>query len=101
MQANLQKMREDKILRDAAMAVVQADISHIKTDYQARNLVARFATRMSEGATDVFEEAVDVAQDNKGVLATLIAAVMLWFARNPILSLLDDSLEIDDPLDTQ
>ena len=84
------RMREDRLLRDAALALVKADISHLKADYSAQGIGTRFANRMAEGATEVFEEAVDVADDNKGVLATLIAAVVLWFARNPIMSLFDD-----------
>ena len=84
------RMREDRMMRDAALALVKADISHLKADYSAKGLGSRFASRMAEGATEVFEGAVDVADDNKGVLATLIAAVILWFARNPIMALFDD-----------
>lgn len=84
---------EDRALRDAALALVKADIAHLKGDFGAKSMGARFVDRMSEGAVDVFEEAVEVADDNKGVLATLIAAVILWFARNPILSLLEDEGE--------
>ena len=84
------QLLEDRALRDAALALVRADIAHLKGDFGAKSMGARFVDRISEGAVDVFEEAVDVAEDNKGVLATLIAAVILWFARNPILALLDD-----------
>ncbi|MXP46703.1 hypothetical protein GRI43_04750 [Altererythrobacter luteolus] len=90
------RMREDRMMRDAALALVKADISNLKADYSAQGIGTRFASRMAEGATDVFEEAVDVADDNKGVLATLIAAVILWFARNPIMSLFDDDNAPDD-----
>ncbi|MDN3645491.1 hypothetical protein QWY75_04615 [Pontixanthobacter aestiaquae] len=84
------QLREDRNLRDAALALVKADLSHLKTDIGMKGVGARLATRMSEGATDVFEEAVEVADSNKGALLALVAAVFLWFARNPIMELFSD-----------
>lgn len=85
------QLKEDRALRNAARALVEADISHVKADFSAKNVGVRFAGRMKEGAIDVYEDAVDIADDNRGVLTTLIAAVVIWFARNPIMSLFDDS----------
>ena len=91
------QMREDRALRDAALALVKADISHLKNDVSAKGVGARLATRMSDGATDVFEEAVEVADSNRGILTALLAAVVLWFARNPIMELFrDDEHNSDD-----
>ena len=91
------QMLEDRALRNAARALVQADVEHLKADLKGKSIGSRVADRMTEGAVDVFEEAVEVAEDNKGVLATLIAAVVLWFTRNPIMSLFDDR-ELDEEL---
>ncbi len=89
---NLERqLKEDRALRNAARALVEADISHVKADFAAKNVGLRVASRMKEGAVDVYEDAVDIAEDNRGVLATLIAAVLIWFARNPIMSLFDDN----------
>lgn len=87
---------EDRALRDAALALVKADIAHLRTDMSAKGIGSRFADRMSEGAVDVFEEAVEVADNNRGVLATLVAAVLIWFARNPIMALFDESEDGED-----
>ncbi|MFZ1742179.1 MAG: hypothetical protein WAT93_04955 [Pontixanthobacter sp.] len=86
-----QGVKESRALRDAALALVQADIAHLKGDFSGKSVGSRIADRLSEGAVDVFEEAVEVADDNKGVLITLLAAVAVWFARNPILDLFSDS----------
>ncbi|MXO90179.1 hypothetical protein [Pontixanthobacter aquaemixtae] len=97
MSAELERqLREDRILRDAALELVKADISHVKADFSAKSIGSRFATRMSEGAVDVFDEAVEAADSNKGVLTTLIAAIVLWFARNPIMALFSDEEVGDD-----
>ena len=41
-----------------------------------------------ETVRDTEQTAIDIADDNKGALAALLAAVVLWFARNPILEML-------------
>ena len=84
------RMREARALRDASLALVKADVAHLQNSLSSRSLSERFVDRVSEGAVDVFEEAMDVADNHRGALATLIAAVFVWFARNPILSLFAD-----------
>ncbi|QZD95511.1 hypothetical protein [Qipengyuania gelatinilytica] len=82
------RMLEDKYLRDSARALVEADIKHIKADFAHKGLGERAMDRVTEGAMDLYEEAIDVAEDNKGALAALVAAIVVWFARNPLLELL-------------
>lgn len=77
---------EDRYLRDSARALVEADIEHLKSDLSHKGIGERILDRAKEGAIDLYEEAVDVAEDNKGALAALLAAIVVWFARNPILS---------------
>lgn len=84
------KMIEDRALRDAALALVQADIAHLRTDLTNKGIGERFIDRVTEGASDVLDEAADVAGNNRGVLLTLLAAVVLWLARNPIFALFGD-----------
>ncbi|WP_369025305.1 hypothetical protein [Qipengyuania sp. RANM35] len=90
------RMIEDRYLRDSAKALVEADLEHLKTGLSKRGLTERAFDKVREGAVDIYEEAVEVAEDNKGALAALIAAVVVWFARNPILSLLGLGEEPDD-----
>lgn len=85
-----QQLREDRNMRDAALALVKADVANIRADLGAKSVGSRIMDRLSEGAVDVFEEAVEVADNHRGVLATLLAAVVLWFARNPIMALFED-----------
>jgi hypothetical protein len=77
-------MLEDRMVRDAARALVDADLANLKANYAARGIGDRVKDKVEEGAAVVLEEAVAVAEDNKGVIATLIAAIVLWFARHPI-----------------
>ena len=86
-------MLEDRMLRDAARALVDADLANLKADYAARGIGERIKDRFEDGAAVVLEEAVAVAEDNKGVIATLIAAIVLWFARHPIMDLVAEQTD--------
>jgi|TARA_A100001391_G_scaffold165288_2_gene125162 hypothetical protein len=81
------QMLEDKYLRDSARALVEADIEHLKSDFANKGLGERAIDRAREGATDLYEEAIGMAEDNKGALVALIAAIVVWFARNPIMEM--------------
>ncbi|MBX7531716.1 hypothetical protein K3165_02120 [Qipengyuania sp. 1XM1-15A] len=90
------RMIEDKYLRDSARALVEADIEHIKADFAHKGLGERAMDRVTEGAMDLYEEAIDVAEDNKGALAALLAAIVVWFARNPLFEMLGFSNDEED-----
>lgn len=79
------EMIADRHLRDAARELVIADFQNLKADIAARGVGARAMDRIAVGASDVYEEAIEVASDNRGALAAIVAALVLWFARNPIL----------------
>ena len=93
------QMLADRHLRNSARALVEADIENLKADFNQKTLGERAFDRVREGALDVYEEAIDVAENNKGALAALIAAIVVWFSRNPILSLLgiEESEEDEEP----
>lgn len=88
------QLREDKALRDSAVALVKADIEQVKQDHSAKNIGKRFVGRMTEGAHDVLDQASARANQHRGALAVLVAAIAVWFARGPIMSLVADR---DDP----
>ncbi len=93
---------EDKAMRDAAKGVLEADLEHFKTTLAEQGLAGRVSAqitgkvrrRISAGARDVFAQAQNLAEDHRGVLAVLVGALVLWFAREPLLGLLGwDSAE--------
>ena len=83
-----QQFREDRALRDAAKAVLLADIEHARASLSVKGVADRVGGRIGDGAKDVFEAAKAQADDNRGILAALIGAVLLWLAREPIMELL-------------
>ncbi len=93
------RMLEDRYLRNSARALLDADFQHLRNDLSRKGLAERAVDRVKEGAADVYDEAVEVAADHKGALAALIAALVLWFARNPIASLFTEGDETGDATD--
>ena len=84
----LTRLRQDRRLRDAARAVVIADFDNLRANLAHKSLGERAMGRVTAGAQDVYDEALDVAADHKGALAAIVAALVLWFARHPLAELI-------------
>ena len=80
-----ERMLEDRHIRDAALALVSADWKNLRADLSVKSVSERAVDRLSQGASDVYDEALEVASDHKGALTVIVAALALWFARHPIL----------------
>lgn len=98
-----QRLAEDKALRDAALALFKADLALVRADLDERGIGKRVADRLGEGTAELLDDAVDYAEGNKGKVAAGVAAVILWFARGPILDalgrLMGDDEEDEEPGD--
>ena len=92
---------EDKALRDAAKDVFTADIAHAKVNLSGKGIATRIGGRIGDGAKDVVEVAKVHADDNRGILAIIIGALVLWFARSPIKEILGhgEAEELEDNID--
>ncbi|MEL6529169.1 MAG: hypothetical protein AAGK01_03690 [Pseudomonadota bacterium] len=82
-----QQFIEDRALRDSARKVFMADIEHARTAISGKGIAARVGSRVGDGARDVFEVARVHADDNRGILAALLGAILLFVARAPILEI--------------
>lgn len=96
---------EDRALRDAARAVVDEDIAMLRASLAEQGVASRFTQsvgttitgRIRAGANDVIDQTKQTASNNRGILAVLIGAILLWLMRGPLLALLDDNdPETDD-----
>lgn len=80
--------KQDRALRDAALAVLVADIEHARVSLSGKAVAARVVGTIGDGAKDAFELAKGHADDNRGFIAALIAVLALWLARVPLLEIL-------------
>ncbi|WP_324075622.1 MAG: hypothetical protein RSE14_02235 [Erythrobacter sp.] len=93
-----QRFIEDRALRDAARAVLDEDIARLRTSLGEQGVASRVTSsigttvtgRLKAGASDVLESAKDTAIDNRGVIAVLVSAILLWLMRGPLLSLVTE-----------
>lgn len=79
------QLAEDKAVRDAALALLKADIALVRADVEQRGIGGRISHRLSDSTMDMIDDAVDYAEENKSKVAAGIAAIVIWFARGPIL----------------
>jgi hypothetical protein len=96
MNALANELARDRATRDAALAVFRADLAFIREDLGARGIGGRLTDRIGESAKDMLDDAVDYAEENRGMVAAAVAALVLWFARAPLLHGLAQILGFDD-----
>lgn len=78
--------------RNVARRGFDARLEQIRADLEARGVAGRIADKASADVREAIDEAVDVASESKGVIAGAIAALAIWFFRNPILARLEAML---------
>ncbi|MBD2841913.1 hypothetical protein [Erythrobacter rubeus] len=95
-----QNFYEDRALRDAAREVFLADLAHVRASLSGTGIAGRMVDRVGEGAKDVFQTAKENADDNPGIIAALIGAILLWISRGTIFEMLgltnSDDHEVDE-----
>ena len=52
------QLREDRALRNAARALFEADLAHLRASLAGKSISSRIAERIGEGASDVLDEAM-------------------------------------------
>lgn len=96
-----ERIREYRALRDAAWAVVEADMAMLKNGLAARSIGERIKDRATEEAHEALDHAVDVASEHKGVVAATLLALLAWFLRGPMGSAFDALFGRRDDEDTE
>ncbi|RIV80890.1 hypothetical protein D2V17_18470 [Aurantiacibacter xanthus] len=96
------QLREDRMLRDAARALVLADIAHLKRELDPD----------SPPGPDMTSRARDLADDTRDyvaghrcqlgtVIAALVAAIALWIFREPLAAMVREMFADDEESDDE
>ena len=83
------RLVEARALRDAAWAMVSADLAQLNQGLEARSIGERIKDKASEEAHEALDHAVDVAASHKGIVAATLLVLIAWFLRGPIGSTVD------------
>ncbi len=82
--------------RNGARALLDGQLSALRAELDAKGIRERLTDEAIDKAADVIEQTVEVAKANKAVIAGTIAALALWFLRNPLLTLARKALGQDE-----
>ena len=80
------RLAKDRTTREAALTAFNANLAQVRTDLEARSIGGRIADQASMEVRAGIDEALAIADDNKGIVAATIAALALWFFRIPLIS---------------
>lgn len=76
--------------RDGARSRFDGEFEQIKSDMEAHSIGARIAGKVQSDAKAAGTYALDVIEDNKGVVGGTVAALGIWFFREPIIAWIED-----------
>ncbi|MBV1917904.1 MAG: hypothetical protein KUG65_07565 [Sphingomonadaceae bacterium] len=81
--------------KNVAMAEIEERIARVKGDREEDGIGGRIAGAVSGAARDAFDEAMQVADESKGIIAGTTALLLIWFLRNPVITWLEETLGKD------
>lgn len=84
-----ERLTQDRAKRDAARKAFDANVSQVRADLTSRSIGGRIADKASAEAMGALNEAAAIARESKGIIAATLAALLVWFLRNPLLGLLN------------
>ena len=80
------RLAKDRTTREAALLAFNANLAQVRRDLEARGIGGRIADQASMEVRAGIDEALAIADDNKGIVAATIAALALWFLRIPLIA---------------
>ncbi len=80
------QLADTRAARDRARAEFQRRLTQAKVDLAPAVLKRRAITEAQRTSLAVAHQAIDIANDSRGVVAATVAALLLWLARKPIIA---------------
>jgi hypothetical protein len=85
MSNSVPQLAEKRAARTRARAEFQRRIGIAKVDLAPAVLKRRAVTEAQRKTMSVAHQAIDIANDSRGIVAATVAALLLWLARKPIM----------------
>lgn len=80
-------LSEARAQRDSARKLVRDDIARLKGDLAEQPIPERVAETAKQEAAELATTTLEVANENRLVIAGTLAALVAWFARRPLIRL--------------
>ncbi|MEY4161092.1 MAG: hypothetical protein RLZZ136_1713 [Pseudomonadota bacterium] len=84
MNDGLPALEANRAARDAALSAVTARFSQLQSGLAAKGIGERLIDHARGKAESAAHEAVEIAEENKSVIAATAAALTLWVLRKPL-----------------
>lgn len=84
--SGLAQLQSARASRDAARREFDTLREQVQSDLDARGIGDRITDRATDTATNLFVEAIEIADNHRGIAGGTIIALALWFLRDPIVS---------------
>ena len=81
------RFAEDRANRKAARGLFDSRLAQVKADLAARSVPGRIKAKATDEVAKGIEQGVTIAKESKGIIAGTMAALALWFFREPLWAL--------------
>lgn len=75
-----EQLKQDRAARDEAKGQFDVQLAQVKHEIQPETIAGKLTARTKHA----LGEAVEVADQNRGVIAGTLAALAIWYLRKPI-----------------
>jgi hypothetical protein len=96
MSDRLQRLAEDRALRNAARENFYSGWRSVTGDLEKRGIGQRVSDRALQEVRELADKTLAVAGESKGIIAGTVAAIMLWLFRGPIITWAEGLFADDD-----
>lgn len=79
-----QRLLSDRANRASARQLVDGGVSQVNADLAARGIGGRIKDKVTGEVGDALATGVQVARENKPVIAGTIGLLLVWFLRGPL-----------------
>ena len=81
------RLAEDRANRKVARGLFDSRLTQVKADLAARSVPGRIKAKATDEMAKGIEQGVTIAKESKGIIAGTVAALALWFFREPLWAL--------------
>lgn len=90
MSALKQRLKEDRQLRNAARAIIVDQYLRVRGGMSGKRVGQQLADRVSDDLIEGAREPRKLALASVPLVAAIAGAIAIWFARKPIMQLMDE-----------
>ena len=78
------RLAQDRASRTAARGLFDRRLTQVKTDLSARGIGGRIKDKAVQQGEEALAQGLEIARENRGIVAATGAALALWLFRKPL-----------------